>query len=76
VDNADYADLAVEREMEALMALRAARDAMAPLESADLCAQCGDQISSARQIAVPGCQLCTYCAEDQERRAAMYRTGA
>jgi RNA polymerase-binding transcription factor DksA len=76
VDDADRADLLAEREMAHLMALRAARDAMAPLESADLCAVCGDQISSARQIAVPGCQMCTYCAEDQERRAAMYRTGA
>ncbi len=76
MDDADRADLLAEREMAHLMALRAARDAMAPLESADLCAVCGDQISSARQIAVPGCQMCTYCAEDQERRAAMYRTGA
>jgi RNA polymerase-binding transcription factor DksA len=76
VDDADRAGDTAERELAALMALRAARDALAPIESADLCAQCGDQISSARQIAVPGCQLCTHCAEDHERRAAMYRSGA
>lgn len=73
MDDVDRAGDLMEREMEALMALRAARDAMAPIESADLCVLCGDQISSARQIAMPGCQLCVHCAQDQERRAALYR---
>ncbi len=73
MDDADRAADLIEQELERARALRAARDAMAPLESADLCAVCGDQISSARQLAVPGCQLCTYCAEDAERRAALYR---
>ena len=73
MDDVDRAGDLMEREMETLLALRAARDAMAPLESADLCVVCGDQISSARQLAVRGCQLCTYCAEDAERRAALYR---
>lgn len=37
-------------------------------ESAQSCEECGDDISSARQLAVPGCQLCTECASYAEAR--------
>ncbi len=40
----------------------------AQAESADECMICGRLIPSARQIAVPGCQLCIDCAEDMERQ--------
>ncbi len=36
-------------------------------DSADECMECGELIPSARQIAVPGCQLCVECAERIER---------
>jgi phage/conjugal plasmid C-4 type zinc finger TraR family protein len=38
-------------------------------DSADNCAECGLQIPSARQLAVPGCQYCASCADDLEKRA-------
>ena len=41
-------------------------------DSADHCEECGCQISSARQIAVPGCTMCTECATAFEQREAHY----
>ena len=75
MDIVDYANDQTERELAALIAQRAARMAMAPLESADLCLDCGEQISSERQLAVPGCCLCVNCAEALERQHALYRAG-
>jgi RNA polymerase-binding transcription factor DksA len=76
MDDADRADLQIEREMEHLMALRAARDAMAPLEPADFCADCGDQIAALRRAALPRTTLCVYCAQAAEQRAAVYGGGS
>ena len=58
---ADIADLANDRAQHDLdAAIDAARmGAVSDVESADTCVECGELISSARQIAVPGCQLCT-----------------
>ena len=75
MDIVDYANDQAERELAALIAQRAARMAMAPLESSDLCLECGEQISSERQLAVPGCCLCVECAEELERQHALYRAG-
>ena len=36
--------------------------------SATECIECGDDIPEARQKAIPGVQLCTYCQEMNERR--------
>jgi len=36
--------------------------------SATECVECGDDIPEARQKAIPGVQLCTYCQEMNERR--------
>ena len=36
-------------------------------ESAQDCMDCGLAIPSARQLAVPGCQYCTECADRLER---------
>jgi phage/conjugal plasmid C-4 type zinc finger TraR family protein len=61
-DLADNADKAIADHLEA--AIRAARGVMpADTRSAEVCEECGLEISSARQIAVPGCVLCTDCAE-------------
>ena len=73
MDDADRALDLIEAELEHARRLHAARVAMAPIESADLCVECGEQISSARQLAVPGCQCCADCATDIERRQAMRR---
>ena len=34
--------------------------------SATECVECGDDIPEARQKAIPGVQLCTYCQEHEE----------
>jgi len=38
------------------------------IPTADECAECGELIPSARQIAVPGCQHCIDCAENFEQK--------
>lgn len=65
---ADVADQA-QREIERVDALPLQRAAVAPvlIESADLCQECGLEIPSRRQIAVPGTQHCTECASYFER---------
>jgi RNA polymerase-binding transcription factor DksA len=37
-------------------------------ESAQDCIECGYGIDSRRQLAVPGCQMCTDCANELELR--------
>jgi phage/conjugal plasmid C-4 type zinc finger TraR family protein len=39
---------------------------MAEKPSAEECVECGDEIPVARQKALPGVQLCTYCQEVEE----------
>jgi len=34
--------------------------------TADECVECGELIPSARQVALPGCQHCVYCASKLE----------
>ena len=43
------------------------RETLAAFPTADECVECGDLIPSARQIVMPGCQLCIHCAEKFER---------
>ena len=71
MDDADRAE--IEQERWLARCLEAARQACCALESADVCVECGEQISSERQLAVPGCQLCTDCAAELERRRALFR---
>ena len=62
MDEADFA----QRQEEAFLegAIRAARGILpAETVSASECAECGCEIDSRRQIAVPGCVLCRDCAE-------------
>ena len=60
-------DLAT-RELEASIANRVVYST-ATGESAQDCIECGDGISSERQLAVPGCQMCTDCASASELKA-------
>jgi phage/conjugal plasmid C-4 type zinc finger TraR family protein len=48
---------AVQREL--------AKQAMQP--SLGECDTCGEDIPKARQLAIPGCKLCVYCKQKQER---------
>lgn len=65
MDDIDKAQQHIERELED--AIRAARGVMPPdTRSAETCAICSMQISSARQLAVPGCTMCTDCADEVE----------
>jgi RNA polymerase-binding transcription factor DksA len=65
MDDADRADDHITKELE--LAIRAARGIVPPdARSAECCVQCGMAISSARQLAVPGCQLCRDCADEVE----------
>lgn len=68
-DEADLANDYMERDLEA--AIAAARGMPSPVESANECSECGELIPSARQIAVPGCQLCAECASTLEMRARL-----
>lgn len=70
-DDADRAQAHMERELEERIA--AARGiAPAATETASECVECGLEIPSARQVAVPGCQTCTECAATLEQRARLY----
>lgn len=67
-DNADIANEKTEAELERHIA--AARGIETPRETAECCAECGCEIPSARQIAMPGCQYCLECQLELEARAA------
>ena len=65
MDDCDKAQQHIERELED--AIRAARGVMPPdTRSAEECQTCGMAISSARQLAVPGCTMCRDCADEVE----------
>jgi phage/conjugal plasmid C-4 type zinc finger TraR family protein len=60
-DDIDKAQQHIEQELE--LAIRAARGIVPPdAESAANCAECGNEISSQRMLAVRGCTLCYDCA--------------
>lgn len=62
-DMADEANDRIDAEMHSRLRARAAERLSAlRCESADNCAECGEQIPSGRQLAVPGCTLCVECA--------------
>ena len=60
-DECDRAQQHIERELED--AIRAARGIQPPdAKSADCCVECGREIPSVRQQAIPGVQTCVDCA--------------
>lgn len=40
------------------------------------CEECGEEIAETRLLAVPTCQLCINCAENEEKMRKQYRIGA
>ena len=66
-DELDRAQAHIEQELEA--AIRAARGVMpADTRSAECCVECGCEIPSMRQQAIPGVQTCFDCAVELESR--------
>jgi len=67
MDDADRADDHITKELE--LAIRAARGICPPdTEIADCCIECGCEIPSMRQQAIPGVQTCFDCAVELESR--------
>ena len=61
MDDADRASDHIEKELE--LAIRAARGIVPPdARSAECCVECGCEIPSMRQQAIPGVQTCVDCA--------------
>lgn len=58
---------AIHNNMNAIANVRRqlAKQALEP--SAEECEECGDEIPEARRLAMPGCKLCVFCKEKQER---------
>ena len=59
---------AIHNNMNAVAAVRRQLEKQAAEPSAEECEECGDEIPEARRLAVPGCKLCVFCKEKQERR--------
>jgi len=58
---------AIHNNMNAVAAVRRQLEKQATEPSAEECEECGDEIPEARRLAVPGCKLCVFCKEKQER---------
>jgi phage/conjugal plasmid C-4 type zinc finger TraR family protein len=58
---------AIHNNMNAVAAVRRQLEKQAAEPSAEECEECGDEIPEARRLAVPGCKLCVFCKEKQER---------
>jgi len=68
VDTVDVAQERIDKELEER--IKAARGCFdSGTDSLNECIDCGCEISSARQLAVPGCTMCVECAGAYERRA-------
>lgn len=67
MDDADRAQIRIEQDEEIRRKQREART-VTLVESRDNCVECGFQIPSARQIAIPGVETCIHCATAAEKR--------
>ncbi len=72
MDDIDRANELTERATQIAIANLRARILTAK-DSADNCEECGLEISSERQIAVPGCTLCVVCAGALEAKLKHFR---
>lgn len=67
MNDADRATDAIEQSTTVILANRQHEQELAQATpSASECTSCNEPIPSERQIAVPGCQHCTYCANQLE----------
>ncbi|WP_157673580.1 TraR/DksA C4-type zinc finger protein [Endozoicomonas ascidiicola] len=67
MDEADIASDYQRREMDTLLSHRQKKQTLTVKDSADCCEECGFEIPSERQVAVPGCSLCILCATRLEQ---------
>lgn len=58
---------AIHNNMNAIAAVRKRLAEQAREPSLSECNECGDEIPEARRLAIPGCKLCVYCKQKQER---------
>ena len=58
---------AIHNNMNAIANVRRQLAKQAQEPSAEECEECGDEIPEARRLAMPGCKLCIFCKEKQER---------
>ncbi|MCY1412553.1 hypothetical protein D3C76_619230 [compost metagenome] len=65
---ADIADRANDLMLKHIDALLAARLPAKGGQSLSKCLDCGVEIPVARQLAAPGCTLCTWCQSLSEQR--------
>ena len=74
-DDADIANDRIEQDLQ--LRINAARGVVSsqgdPKQGTDDCIECGLEIPSARQIAIPGVDTCVHCAEVAERKSGMFR---
>jgi len=75
---ADEVDVANDHtEQELKLRIAAARgyvdDQGDPKQSATDCVECGLEIPSARQIALPGIDTCVHCASAAERKRELFK---
>lgn len=59
---------AIHNNMNAIANVRRQLAKQAQEPSLEECEECGDEIPEARRLAIPGCRLCVFCKEKQERR--------
>jgi phage/conjugal plasmid C-4 type zinc finger TraR family protein len=59
---------AIHNNMNAIANVRRQLEKQAAQPSLEECEECGDEIPLARRLAIPGCKLCVFCKEKQERR--------
>ena len=70
MDGADVAQSSIERDLDARISARVVYEGASANECQN--PDCGVLISSARQIAVPGCQYCIECAALIEAQASKF----
>lgn len=64
MDDLDRASVEAQRQLE--RSIEAARGVLPSGVSADDCVHCGNEINSARQLALPGVDSCVACARRVE----------
>lgn len=67
--SAELIDAANEQVEHNLQIALANRRTFSNAVSATHCTDCDDDIPELRRVMVPGCQRCSSCQEDSERRA-------
>ena len=72
MDDIDRANDLVELEASNAISNILAKQASVK-DSADCCEECGEEIPSECQIAVPGCSMCIHCASEYESKSKNYR---